>query len=116
MPRLPLLATAIPAALAAEVRALAGRLRAHARPRELAGESAELVVRLTEAGLAGYFLRPSEELGLGLVALSTVRVGLKTSGRGIALVVRRLVGGMTDEQLRRLADIFEDLIRDDGRR
>lgn len=116
MPKAPLLATAIPPELATEARRLAARLRTHPRPRELAREGAEMVVRLTEAGLDGYFLRPAKELGLGAVALGTIRVGLATAARGIALVVRRLVGGLSDDELRRLADTFEDLIRDESRR
>jgi hypothetical protein len=50
------------------------------------------------------------------VAVSTVRVGLKTAGGGIAMVVRRMVDGMTDEQLRGLAETVERLIRDGARR
>ena len=116
MPRRPLLATEIPPELAAAARELAARIRVHPHPRELRREASELVVRLTEAGLAGYFLRPVEQLGLGLVAVSTVRVGLKTAGGGIAMVVRRMVDGMTDEQLRGLAETVERLIRDGARR
>jgi hypothetical protein len=116
VPRLSVLATSIPADLAAETRALAARLRSHPQPRELRRESGDLVQRLTEAGLAGYFLRPAEELGLGMVTLSTVRVGLKTAERGIAIVVRRILDRLTDEQLRRLAGVFEGLVREGGRR
>lgn len=112
MPRLPRLATEIPADLADEARALVARIRAHPQPRELRRPAAELVVKLTEAGLAGYFQHPAERLGLGLMAATTVRVGLRTAAGGIAIAVRRLVDGMNDEQIVGLAGTIEEMLRD----
>ena len=109
---LPHLITQIDPALAAEVRDLVRRLRQAAHPRELKSEAADTVVRLTSAGLEAFFLRPVERLELGLVAQSTVRLGLKTSSQGVGLVVRRVFDGMDDEKMRRVADIFAATVVD----
>ncbi|QQR72528.1 MAG: hypothetical protein IPJ17_13550 [Holophagales bacterium] len=98
--------------LATAARDLARRLRESPRPRELKSEAAELVVRLTIAGLESHFLRPVERLGLGFVALSTVRLGLKTSGQGVGVLVRRIFDGMDDEKLRGVADTLSATVVD----
>ena len=108
----PHLITEIDAELAAAARDLVRRLRAAPRPRDLRAETAELVVRLTVAGMESFFLRPVERLGLGFVALSTVRLGLKTSSQGVGLVVRRVFDGMDDEKLRGVADTLAATVVD----
>ena len=109
---LPHLITQIDPVLASEVRDLVRRLRQAPQPRELKAEVAEMVVRLTSAGLEAFFLRPVERLGLGMVAQSTVRLGLKTSSQGVGLVVRRVVDGLDDEKMRRIADTFAATVVD----
>ena len=98
--------------LARAARDLARRLRTAERPRELRREGAEMVLRLTEAGMAAYFLRPVEALRLGVVASGTVSVGLKSAQAGIGLFVRRLVDGLSDEQLRKVASAIEQRLVD----
>jgi hypothetical protein len=118
----PHLAAEISPELAQRARDLARRIRDSPHPRELRREGAAIVLELTEAGLASFFLHPVEELALGFVATSTTRLGLKTAAGGIALFVRRLVDGMSDEQLRGVAasvdrllvDLDDDGAADDG--
>ena len=112
MPDRPHLITELDPELAAAARDLVRRLRAAPRPRELREEAAEMVVRLTSAGLESFFLRPVERLGLGFVALSTVRLGLKTSGQGVGIVVRRIFDGMDEEKLRGVADTLAATVVD----
>ena len=98
--------------LARAARELARRIRTAERPRELRREGAEMVLRLTEAGLASFYLRPVGALGLGALANGTVAVGLKSAQAGIGLFVRRLVDGLDDEQLRGVASTIEHLLAD----
>lgn len=98
--------------LARAARDLARRLRTAERPRELRREGAEMLLRLTEAGMAAHFLRPAEALRLGMVASGTISVGLKSAQAGIGLFVRRLVDGLSDEQLREVAGAIEQQLVD----
>ena len=108
----PHLAAEISPELAQRARDVARRIRESPQPRELRREGADVVLALTEAGLASFFLHPVEQLSLGFVANSTTRLGLKTAAGGIALFVRRLVEGMSDEQLRGVAASVEHLLVD----
>jgi hypothetical protein len=64
---------------------------------------AELVLELTESGLGDYFLRPLQEVKAGFVAEQTARIGTGTMLRVMGPIVRRLIGGMDDGQLRSIA-------------
>ncbi|HSM51837.1 MAG TPA: hypothetical protein VLA75_10585 [Thermoanaerobaculia bacterium] len=108
----PHLVAAVDPELARAARELARRIGAAERPRELRREGAEMVLRLTEAGLAAFYLRPVETLGLGALANGTVAVGLRSAQAGIGLFVRRLVDGLDDEQLRGMASAIEHLLVD----
>lgn len=101
-------AAEIPPELAAELRELVAEVRAAERPARHAGAGADLILRLTNACLDDYFLRSVRRLGLGMVAESAVRLGLRTAGGGIALFVKRLAGMMSDEQVLELADLMEE--------
>jgi len=98
--------------LARAARELARRIRTAERPRELRREGAEMVLRLTEAGMGSFYLRPVEDLRLGALANGTVAVGLKSAQAGIGLFVRRLVDGLDDQQLRGVAAAIERLLVD----
>ena len=100
-------AAEIPDELAEELQELVAEVRAAERPSRHAGDGADLILRLTEACLDDYFLRSVRQLGLGMMSESAVRLGLRTASGGIALFVRRLAGGMSDEQVLKLADLLE---------
>ena len=100
----------IPRDLAVDAAGLIGRIRAAADPTALRPEGIELVMRLTAAGLDHFFLRAVRELGLGRMAETTTRLGLKTAHGGIGMFVRRLAGGLDGDQMLRLAEIVEEMI------
>ena len=79
-------------------------------PRDHRKAGISLINDLTMAGLNGFFLDSSREIGLGTVSQGAVRLGLSTAGRGISVVVRRLVGKFNDNQMRTTADILERII------
>jgi len=108
----PVLAARIPQHVADEARQLLARIREADDPRELRKEGAEGVVRLTEIGLEAFFLRPVEAVGLGSITGAMVRVGLKSAAAAIAVFVRRIVGGLSGEQLLAIADLVDERVVD----
>jgi len=113
----PVLAARIPQHVADEARQLLARIREADDPRDLRKEGAESVVRLTEIGLEAFFLRPVEAVGLGSITGAMVKLGLKSAAGAIAVFVRRIVGGLSGEQMLAIADLVDerllDLVEDD---
>ena len=60
---------------------------------------AALVLELTEAGLAYYFVKPVEAAKIGFVAEQTTKVGISSILRLMGPVTRRVIGGMSSSQL-----------------
>jgi hypothetical protein len=108
----PVLAARISQQVADDARDLIARIREADDPRDLRKEGAEGVVKLTEIGLEAFFLRPVVQAGLGSVTAALVRVGLKSAGAAIAVFVRRIVGGLSGEQMLIIADLVEERIVD----
>lgn len=104
------LAVELPEELAREAEEMIHRVRSSPRPREHRAEGVNLILRLTEHGLEAYFLRSVQRMGLGFVAETATRAGLKTAFGAIAFFIRRLAGGLDDEQIRRLADRMDELL------
>ncbi len=113
----PVLAAVVPESVAAETRALIDAIRRADDPVVYRRQGAEAVVRLTEVGLDAFFLGPVERLGLGPVAASMVRLGLRTAAAAIAVFIRRIVAGLDADQIRAVAELVDaqlvDLAVDD---
>jgi hypothetical protein len=62
-------------------------------------ELAEIVLELTEAGLAYYFVKPVEAAKLGVMAQQTTKLGLVGILRVMGPVARGVIGGMDGPQL-----------------
>ncbi len=60
---------------------------------------AEVVMELTDVGLAYYFLKPVQDAKVGVLAMQTTKVGLAGILRLMSPVARRVLGGMDREQL-----------------
>jgi hypothetical protein len=108
----PVLAAAVPDSVATEARALIEAIRHADDPLLYRKQGAETVVRLTEVGLEAFFLAPVEQLGLGPVAASMVRLGLRTAGGAIAVFIRRIVAGLDAEQIRAVAELVDARLLD----
>ncbi len=67
----------------------------------------KLVLKMTDAGLREFYLRPLEQAKTGAIGLGTARVGISAAKRGIAVVVNKLLGGMKPAQLESIADSME---------
>lgn len=104
------LAAPLPAELAAELESFLKKARELPDPTTLREGGADLIIRLTNACLDHYFVRSVDQLGLGLIAKQATNLGLKTAAGGIGLFVRRIAGSMNADQIRKLADLMEELI------
>ncbi|MCP4200969.1 MAG: hypothetical protein GY769_03455 [bacterium] len=103
-------AAEIPESLADEVRQTIDRVRASSAPEEHSKEGADLVLRLTEACLDSYFLKPVRALEVGFVAEKATTVGVNAANRAIGLFVRRITGGLSGDQVLKLADLLEGML------
>jgi hypothetical protein len=63
------------------------------------GDLAELVMELTEAGLDYYFIKPIQDAEVGFMAEKSTKMGISGILRMMAPVTRRVLGGMTSDQL-----------------
>jgi hypothetical protein len=86
------------------------RLREAERPSERVSELIDVVVEMTDRGLTHYFLTPLEVAGVGRISQATAKVGLASVGKGLPLVIRKVLSSASDEELLALADFVEDLL------
>jgi hypothetical protein len=96
--------------LAQELESFLKDARSLPDPTSLREKGADLIVRLTNQCLDHYFLRGVEQLGLGMISRQATSLGLKSASAGIAIFVRRIAGSMNAEQIRKLADLMEEMI------
>lgn len=96
--------------LAQEVEGTIDRMRQAASPEEHREEGAELILRLTEACLDAYFLRPVHTLKVGLLSEKATAFGVKAAHRAIGLFVHRIAGSLSGAQVLTLADIIEGML------
>ena len=59
----------------------------------------EVVLELTEAGLAYYFVKPVQAAKVSFMAENTTKLGIGGILRVMGPVARRVIGGMTADQL-----------------
>ena len=79
-------------------------------PTEQADALADIVLELTETGLAYYFLRPIQAAKVGVLAIQTTKVGLAGILRVMGPVARRVLGGMDQEQLLEVTGHIRELM------
>jgi hypothetical protein len=103
-------AAELPEELGRELQALAVEVRAAERPSRLAGRGADLILRLTEANLDYYFIRSARRLDVGMVSQSAIRLGLRTAMGGISVFVKGLAHALSDDQVRRLAELLDEML------
>lgn len=60
---------------------------------------AELVLELTETGLAYYFVKPVQAAKVGFMSEQSVKLGISAILRVMGPVARRVIGGMDAPQL-----------------
>jgi hypothetical protein len=70
----------------------------------------DTILKLTDTGLREYYVRPLEQAGAGMIALGTAKVGIRTAKQGISMIVPKVLRGMSEAQLRSIADSMEGLL------
>ena len=96
--------------LSAEMLETIERMRSDPGARETVAALVDTVLKLTDAGLREYYLRPLEDAAAGAIALGTARVGVATARRGISVIVNKLLKGLSEDQLRSIADSMESFL------
>ena len=99
--------------LLAKTEAIIGKLRSADDQRAYSKELIEVILELTETGLGAYYLRPLEIAKVGFASRSAAKVGIAAASKGIPVIVRRVIGKMSGEQLLTVAEFVDGiLIRD----
>ena len=75
----------------------------------------DLISDLTEAGLEYYFVHSLKKAGVGLIGVSTAKLGIASTAKGIPVVITKVVGLMSNEQLRAVADFIEEALIEEPR-
>lgn len=85
-------------------------LRAAEKASDHMAELAEIIAEMTDRGLGYYFLRPLDEAGMGAISRGTAKVGIASLSKGIPLIVKRVLGSASDQELLAVADFMERLL------
>jgi len=72
---------------------------------------AEVVLELTETGLAYYFVKPVQAANVGFMAEQTTKLGISGILRVMGPVARRVIGGMGAPQLLSVSGHIRHLMR-----
>ena len=104
------LAFELPPELLARTEEIVAKLRSAEDRRDHAHELIEIVLELTRAGLDAYYFQPLELAGVGFAGRSTAKAGIAAGAKGISVIVRRVLGSMTDEQLLAVADFMDSIL------
>lgn len=104
------LAFSITAELAEEMLSAIENIRGDASDKDHVTALIDVVLKLTDAGLGEYYLRPLEQADAGLIALGSAKLGVSTARRGISALVNKVLRGMSEDQLRSIADSMERML------
>jgi len=104
------LAFPIPEELTREMLAAIGQIRDDAGDKAHVTALVDVILKLTDAGLGGYYVLPLERAGAGLMALGTAKVGISAARRGISAIANKVIRGMSKEQLLSIADSMESML------
>lgn len=72
---------------------------------------AEIVLELTETGLAYYFVKPVQDAKVGYMAEQTTKLGIAGILRLMGPVTRRVIGGMDVDQLLSVSSHIRHLMK-----
>ena len=100
--------------LLARTEAIIDKLRSAEDRRARLQELIAVVLELTETGLDAYYLKPLELAEVGFASRSAAKVGVAAAGKGIPVIVRKVLGKMSDEQLLTVADFMDGILIREG--
>ena len=104
------LGTPLSEATAAEAERVAGLLRSGA-PRAEKVEAADgLIIGFVRAGIDYHFHGPARRFGLNAVLMKVIDVAAGTTLKALEIATRRVLRGLSDEQLAGIADEIEERV------
>lgn len=106
----PRVAFSISPELGERVEAVIEKLRSDSIPKAHVGELVEVVLEMTEVGLEYYYLRPLEVAGVGMMLRSSAKLGIAAAGKSTPMIVRTVVGGMSNDQLLKIANFLDEIL------
>lgn len=68
----------------------------------------DLISELTEAGLEYFFVHSLKQAGVGLIGVSTAKLGIASTSKGIPVVINKVVGLMSNDQLLAVAEFIDE--------
>ncbi len=104
------LAFELPPELLAKTEEILAKLRSTEDRRAHAPELVEVVLELTRYGLDAYYFQPLELAEVGFTSRSTAKAGIAAGRKGISLLVRRVLGSMSDAQLLAVAEFMDGIL------
>jgi len=104
------LAFPVPPDLRERAEVIIEKVRGDRTPKAHADELIEIIVELTHTGLHSYFLAPLERVEVGTIALGTAKLGVAAAGKSLPTLVRRVLGKMSDEQLREIVEVLDEMM------
>lgn len=104
------LAFPVPPELRKRAEAIIEKVREDSTPKAHLGELIEVIVELTHTGLHSYFLAPLERIEVGALSLGVAKVGVSAAGKSLPTLVRRVLARMTDEQLREVVEVLDEMM------
>lgn len=102
--------------LVEEIEAVVALVREAPEPRRHGERVLRLVQVLTDEGLEAFYLRSVERIGVNLVTRSSLKLALAAASRTVQPIMRRIVLGLGDDQLRRLVDVLEGFLIEEAPR
>jgi hypothetical protein len=75
----------------------------------------DLISELTETGLEYFFVHSLKQAGVGLIGVSTAKLGIASTSKGIPVVINRLVGLMSNDQLLAVAEFIDGSLIEEPR-
>jgi hypothetical protein len=91
-------------------RAVITAIRTDSTPKAHAEALIDLIVELTEEGMRSYYIKPLERVGVGSLVLNAAKIGVMASEKTLPPLVRRTVASMSDQQLREIVDIIDEML------
>ena len=104
------LAFPVPPELRKRAEAIIEKVRSDTTPKAHADELIEIIGELTHTGLHSYFLAPLERVEVGTLALGTAKLGVAAAGKSLPTLVRRVLGKMSDDQLREIVEVLDEMM------
>jgi len=101
----------IPTDLKKRTAILLDEIRGSETPKQYVSQLADIIYELTEHGLNYYFYHSMELAEVGFIHRKAVKIGLKTTQKGVFIVVKRILKILSNKQLIIISNFIDDNIK-----